>query len=445
MRSENNRYTPLHVAAYKGNADGVRILLSARADARQRDNDGRTALDIARQREHDPCVAILQKHLQSLPPLDSGTGSSNSLGSAGSPTMSAYSAPQKPQFASSNSSPAVLPAMATTSLNRTKSMALPSNTAASLGLADNSGILSSPPPKGPTPQQYQQQFQQQQQQYSNLPGAGLVTPPMPNYKSLTMGKHPTTSLASFETPLTSSSSAPTPTPTTSRKVPSLSPMNSMPIQAVNRPTSVAGQLPQQQPQQQQQPQRQQQQPQPQDTLIPTQQQSQWQPQRPVYNDTANVSSAAAAALEAAMFASEVVYDRPAPPPVASYSPTSSATSSPIAAKRRTAPGPPTGAMPASFGANPSSMPSSSSPLPPPIQPGQLQRRLSQNLNLPLPPPSTTPPPIGSFNLASLPPPPPQAQFYTPPHTPQPPQLSALGINKSASASYVHQRVGHDLY
>jgi ankyrin repeat protein len=52
-------YTPLHLAASRGNADAVSRLLARGADATMRTGDGRTAADVARERGHATVAARL--------------------------------------------------------------------------------------------------------------------------------------------------------------------------------------------------------------------------------------------------------------------------------------------------------------------------------------------------------------------------------------------------
>ena len=54
-----DKSTPLHLAASKNNAEGVRLLLAARADAKLKNGLGATALDNARRRENHAVVALL--------------------------------------------------------------------------------------------------------------------------------------------------------------------------------------------------------------------------------------------------------------------------------------------------------------------------------------------------------------------------------------------------
>ncbi|GJN91080.1 hypothetical protein Rhopal_004095-T1 [Rhodotorula paludigena] len=52
-------YTPLHLATDRGHAPVVKVLLEAGADRALADEDGNTALDLARLAEHDDLVALL--------------------------------------------------------------------------------------------------------------------------------------------------------------------------------------------------------------------------------------------------------------------------------------------------------------------------------------------------------------------------------------------------
>ncbi len=56
----------IHIAADKGFADIVRLLLARGADISAREHSGRTALQIARERNHTEIVTILERHGQSL-------------------------------------------------------------------------------------------------------------------------------------------------------------------------------------------------------------------------------------------------------------------------------------------------------------------------------------------------------------------------------------------
>ena len=55
---DNNGDTPLMGASYCGKPEVVRVLLAAGADKDLRDNDGKTALDIAIERKKDACAAL---------------------------------------------------------------------------------------------------------------------------------------------------------------------------------------------------------------------------------------------------------------------------------------------------------------------------------------------------------------------------------------------------
>jgi len=52
--------TPLMGASYKGKPEVVRVLLAAGADKDLRDDDGKTALDLAIQYKKDACAALLR-------------------------------------------------------------------------------------------------------------------------------------------------------------------------------------------------------------------------------------------------------------------------------------------------------------------------------------------------------------------------------------------------
>ncbi len=52
--------TPLMGASFWGKPEVVRVLLAAGADKDLRNNDGKTALDIAIERKKDACAALLR-------------------------------------------------------------------------------------------------------------------------------------------------------------------------------------------------------------------------------------------------------------------------------------------------------------------------------------------------------------------------------------------------
>ena len=52
--------TPLMTASKYGETEVVRVLLAAGADKDLRNNDGKTALDIAIERKKDACAALLR-------------------------------------------------------------------------------------------------------------------------------------------------------------------------------------------------------------------------------------------------------------------------------------------------------------------------------------------------------------------------------------------------
>ncbi|POY75698.1 hypothetical protein BMF94_1321 [Rhodotorula taiwanensis] len=52
-------YTPLHLATDRGQTEAVKVLLGAGADRSLKDDDGNTALDLARLAEHSDIVALL--------------------------------------------------------------------------------------------------------------------------------------------------------------------------------------------------------------------------------------------------------------------------------------------------------------------------------------------------------------------------------------------------
>jgi ankyrin repeat protein len=53
--------TPLHEAAYRGNAELVRLLLKHGADPGSRDAEGKSPIDLAREHGHDEVTAILAR------------------------------------------------------------------------------------------------------------------------------------------------------------------------------------------------------------------------------------------------------------------------------------------------------------------------------------------------------------------------------------------------
>ncbi|XP_065191801.1 espin-like protein [Sycon ciliatum] len=61
------RWTPLHWAVFNNNINVVKVMLShdsdgVTLDTTLRDSEGRTALDLARQRKHEGCVQLLVDH-----------------------------------------------------------------------------------------------------------------------------------------------------------------------------------------------------------------------------------------------------------------------------------------------------------------------------------------------------------------------------------------------
>ena len=57
---DNGGFTPLMNVSYKGKPEVVRVLLAAGADKDLRDNDGKTALDLAIEQNKDACAALLR-------------------------------------------------------------------------------------------------------------------------------------------------------------------------------------------------------------------------------------------------------------------------------------------------------------------------------------------------------------------------------------------------
>ena len=57
---DNEGWTPLMRASYQGKPEVVRVLLAAGADKDLRNNDGKTALDWAIERNKDACAALLR-------------------------------------------------------------------------------------------------------------------------------------------------------------------------------------------------------------------------------------------------------------------------------------------------------------------------------------------------------------------------------------------------
>ena len=60
-------WTALHCAAYCGSADCVLVLLEAGASALLKDEEGRTALELARDRNKSEVVAVMQQHAAAPP------------------------------------------------------------------------------------------------------------------------------------------------------------------------------------------------------------------------------------------------------------------------------------------------------------------------------------------------------------------------------------------
>ena len=57
---DNDGWTPLIIASYRGKPEVVRVLLAAGADKDRRNNDGKTALDWAIECNKDACAALLR-------------------------------------------------------------------------------------------------------------------------------------------------------------------------------------------------------------------------------------------------------------------------------------------------------------------------------------------------------------------------------------------------
>ena len=57
---EDDQWTPLHFAAFRGRASVCTTLLALRADPAAKDRYGKTALDYARERNKPECVAVLE-------------------------------------------------------------------------------------------------------------------------------------------------------------------------------------------------------------------------------------------------------------------------------------------------------------------------------------------------------------------------------------------------
>jgi len=54
--------TPLHFAARGGHVDVIRTLLAKGADANLKSKGGRTALDLAKEKNQTDVIELLQKH-----------------------------------------------------------------------------------------------------------------------------------------------------------------------------------------------------------------------------------------------------------------------------------------------------------------------------------------------------------------------------------------------
>jgi ankyrin repeat protein len=55
--------TPLHFAARKGHVDVVKALLAKGADATLKSKEGKTAIDLAKEKNHKVVVELLRKHV----------------------------------------------------------------------------------------------------------------------------------------------------------------------------------------------------------------------------------------------------------------------------------------------------------------------------------------------------------------------------------------------
>ena len=62
-KASHFRRTALYIAAHAGNAEIVRLLLYGGADPTTRDKRRETPLDLARARDHQPCIALLEASL----------------------------------------------------------------------------------------------------------------------------------------------------------------------------------------------------------------------------------------------------------------------------------------------------------------------------------------------------------------------------------------------
>jgi ankyrin repeat protein len=54
------KLTPLHYAAWSGNVELVQLLVARKADRSAKENRGRTALDLAKERNHAAVVKVLE-------------------------------------------------------------------------------------------------------------------------------------------------------------------------------------------------------------------------------------------------------------------------------------------------------------------------------------------------------------------------------------------------
>jgi ankyrin repeat protein len=57
---KNGKLTPLHYAAWAGDAELVRVLLAGKADRGAKDEQDRTPLTLAKQQKHSAVVKLLE-------------------------------------------------------------------------------------------------------------------------------------------------------------------------------------------------------------------------------------------------------------------------------------------------------------------------------------------------------------------------------------------------
>ncbi|MCC6003801.1 MAG: ankyrin repeat domain-containing protein [Thermofilum sp.] len=65
-KSTYSGVTPLHLAAYGGHAEIARLLLERGADPSIRDKDGRTPLDVARERGYEEVVRVIEEYMRGV-------------------------------------------------------------------------------------------------------------------------------------------------------------------------------------------------------------------------------------------------------------------------------------------------------------------------------------------------------------------------------------------